>query len=261
MIEEKKLQILGIETNYKVAGKGPVLLILHGWGGSSDSWQKVIDILEKENIKLIVPDFPGFGKSKTPPQAWSVQNFVEWLKEFLENLKIDKFFLLGHSFGGRVAIKFAVNFPEKLKALILVNSAGIKPKWGPKETLIFYLALLGNAIFAKNFLKRFKDKARNIFYRFFRDRDYGKAKEEMKETMKKVIEEDLFPLLPQIRVKTFILWGEKDNVVPLKYGKMMKEKIENSELIIFPNVRHSPHLEIPEKFSEKIIEILKKNDC
>ncbi len=260
MIEEKKLQVLGIETNYKVAGQGIPLLILHGWGGSSDSWQKVIEILEKENVKIIAPDFPGFGKSKTPSQAWNLQNFVEWVKEFLENLKIDKFFLLGHSFGGRVAIKFSLNFPEKIKALILVNSAGIKLKWGMKEKVIYYLALLGNAIFAKNFLRRFKDKARNLFYRIFRDRDYGKAKQQMKETMKKIIDEDLLPELSKIKVKTFILWGEKDNVVPLKYGKIMNEKIENSELIIFPNLRHSPHLESPEELSKKLIEILKRND-
>jgi pimeloyl-ACP methyl ester carboxylesterase len=260
MIEERKLQVLGIETNYKIAGEGTPLLILHGWGGSSDSWQNVIEILEKKKIKLIVPDFPGFGKSKTPPIPWTLQNFVDWLKVFLENLKIDKFFLLGHSFGGRVAIKFSLNFPEKIKALILVDSAGIKQKWGPKETLIFYLALLGNAIFAKSFLRRFKDKARNLFYRFFRDRDYGKAKKEMKETMKRVICEDLLPVLEKIKTKTFIVWGEKDNIVPLKYGKILKEKIKNSELIIFPNVRHSPHLEIPEELSQKLIEVLKKND-
>jgi len=260
MIEEKKLQILGIETNYKTAGGGIPLLILHGWGGSSDSWKRVIEILERENIKVIAPDFPGFGKSKTPPVPWSLQNFVEWLKEFLENLKIDKFFLLGHSFGGRVAIKFSLNFSEKIKALILIDPAGIKQKWGPKEVLIFYLALLGNAIFAKSFLRRFKDKARNLFYRFFRDRDYGKAKEGMRETMKMVIDEDLLPVLEKINAKTFIVWGEKDNIVPLKDGKIFKEKIENSELIILPKVRHSPHLEVPEEFSKKLIEILKRND-
>jgi pimeloyl-ACP methyl ester carboxylesterase len=260
MIKEKKLQILGIETNYKIAGQGFPLVILHGWGGSSDSWQKVIEILEKENIKLIAPDFPGFGKSKTPPQAWNLQNYVYWLKEFVENLKIDKFFLLGHSFGGRVAIKFSLNFPEKLKSLILVDSAGIKAKWGPKEALIYYLALLGNAILARSFLRRFQDKARNLFYRFFRDRDYGKAKEEMRETIKNVLAEDLLPIVSKITVKTFILWGAKDNIVPLKDGKIMKEKIKNSELIIFPNVRHSPHLEIPEELSKKLIEILKSND-
>jgi pimeloyl-ACP methyl ester carboxylesterase len=260
MIEEKKLEVLGVETNYKIGGEGTPFLILHGWGGSSDSWKKVIEILERENIKVIAPDFPGFGKSKTPPQAWALQNFVDWLKEFLEKLKIEKFFLLGHSFGGRVAIKFSLSFPEKIKALILVNSAGIKQKWGPKEILIFYLALLGNAFFAKSFLRRFKDKARNLFYRFFRDRDYGRAKEQMKETMKKVIEEDLLPVLDKIKVKTFIIWGEKDNIVPLKFGKIFKEKIKNSELIIFPKVRHSPHLEIPEEFSKKLIEILKRND-
>jgi pimeloyl-ACP methyl ester carboxylesterase len=245
-----------IETNYKIGGGGENFLILHGWNGSSDSWRKIIEILEIK-YKVICPDFPGFGKTETPKIPWSLNDFVEWLKEFTEKLNLKEFFLLGHSFGGRVAIKFSIFYPEKVKKLILLNSAGIKPEWGLKEKIIFQISKIGNAIFSKNHFFRFKDGARNFFYRIARIKDYSKAKGVMKETMKKIVEEDLLPEIPKIQNETLILWGEKDKIIPLKYAFLFKEKIKNSKLEILPKIGHSPHLEDPEKLAEILISNLK----
>lgn len=255
MIQEKEIKISDLKVNYKLAGKGEKILILHGWGGSSDSWEKVIEILEKK-ANIICPDFPGFGKSQTPKKAWNLTDFTLWLKEFVEKLNLENFHLLGHSFGGRVAIKFSILFPEKIKSLILCASAGIKRKWGLRERITFCLALIGNAIFGLKILRRFKDKARNIFYSLLRVRDYAKADAWQKETMKEILEEDLFPELSKIKVKTLILWGEKDNICPLSDAKIFHEKIENSRLKILPKVHHSPHLEDPEALSRAIFEFL-----
>ena len=250
LMEERVIFLNDLKTNYKIAGSGPAVLILHGWAGSSDSWTKVLEILSENGFKIICPDFPGFGKSKIPPKAWDLKDYTQWLKDFIEYLKLENFFLLGHSFGGRVAIKFSLFYPEKVKTLILCSSAGIKQKRGLKEKIIFSLALLGNAIFAPQILSRFKDKARHLFYKFLRNRDYTRADGTMKETMKKIIAEDLLPELAKIKVKTFIIWGQKDNIVPIKYAHIFKEKIENSKLEILPRLRHSPHLEAPEEFAK-----------
>ena len=250
-MEEKEVLIENLKINYKIAGGGTPFLILHGWGGSSDSWKIVIEIL-KQKFQVICPDLPGFGKSAPPPRAWSLKEYSQWLKKFSDSLRLNDFFLLGHSFGGRIAVKFSFFYPEKIKALFLCSSAGIKEKWGLKEKAIFLLALIGNAIFSPKFFRRFQDKARNIFYRFLRDRDYGKAKGVMKETMKKILEEDLLPMLSQVKVKTLIIWGQKDNIVPLKHAFLFKEKIKNSRLEILPEIRHSPHLEAPEKLAQTI---------
>jgi pimeloyl-ACP methyl ester carboxylesterase len=256
MIEEKKILINDLEINYKIAGSGFPFLILHGWGGSSDSWIKVLEILSKKNLKMICPDFPGFGKSKTPIEPWQVKDFSDFLLNFINQLKIEKFFLLGHSFGGRVAIKFSISYPEKIKKMILCSSAGIKQKWGPKEKFIFQLSKIGNAIFTPAPLNRFKNRARDLFYIFLRHRDYHKANGTMKETMKKVLNEDLLEELPKIKVKTLLIWGEKDKLVPVKFAYIFKEKIENSQLKILPKIGHSPHLEVPEKLSEIILNFL-----
>jgi pimeloyl-ACP methyl ester carboxylesterase len=256
-MEERNIFINGLKVNYKFAGSGPVILILHGWGGSSDSWIKVSEFLAQKGFRVISPDFPGFGKTKIPERAWGLNDFVDWLKNFTEKLNLEEFFLLGHSFGGRVAIKFSIFYPEKAKKLILVNSAGIKPEWGAKEKIVFQISKIGNALFSKNHFFKFKDEARNFFYRMARIKDYSKAKGAMKETMKKILEEDLLPELSKIQNETLILWGEKDKIVPLKYAYLFKEKIKNSQLEILPKIGHSPHLEDPEKLTKVILPFLR----
>ena len=255
-MEENEIIINEAKVNYKIAGNGETLLILHGWGGSSNSWLKVIEKLEKD-FKIVCPDLPGFGKSETPKSAWDLKDYANWLKKFTESLKLEKFFLLGHSFGGRIAIKFSIFWPEKVKKLILCNSAGIKEKQNLKEKIIFFLALLGNAIFSPKIFQRFKDKAKNLFYLFLRNSDYAKANETMKEIMKKVLNEDLLPELSFLKVETLIVWGEKDNILPLNHALLFKEQISNSEIKILPKVFHSPHLENPEKLVKAISQFLK----
>lgn len=250
-MSEEKIFVNGIKTNYKIAGHGNPLIILHGWNGSSDSWEKVIQFLS-QNFLVICPDFPGFGKSQPPFFPWSLNDFVFWLKSFTELLRLESFFLLGHSFGGRVAIKFSIFFPEKIKKLILISSAGIKGKLDFKSKIIFQIAKIGNALFTPKILRRFKDGARNIFYLFLRNRDYAKAKGTMKETMKKVISEDLTKLLSEMKIETLLIWGERDKLVPPIYGKIFNEKIKNSKFILLSKIGHSPHLECPEKLAQII---------
>jgi len=257
-MEEKKIIINSLTTNYKISGTGEPLLILHGWGGSSDSWIGVQEILAKQGYKVICPDFPGFGKSFIPPEIWGIDDYTKWLSDFVISQNFKKFFLLGHSFGGRIAIRFAKDCPEKLKGLILCDSAGIKPKLGVKTRITFFIARIGNAIFTSKPLIRFKDTARNLFYIFLRHRDYAKAEGTMKEIIKKVLEEDLLPDLSKIKTKTLIIWGKEDKIVPVNQAHIFKEKIPDSKLEIIPKVGHSPHLEVPEKLFEILLKFIKK---
>jgi len=256
-MHEEKILIDGLKINYKIAGQGPAILILHGWGGSSDSWISVQEILAKEGFKVICPDFPGFGKSETPFEPWGVKEYSKFVLNLTKILELQKFFLLGHSFGGRVAIKFSVLYPEKIKSLILCNSAGIKQKWGFREKFIFRLSKLGNAIFTFPPLKRFKNKFRNLFYIFLRHKDYAKVEGTMRKIFKKVLTEDLLKDLPRIKTRTLIIWGEFDKLAPVKYAHTFKEKIENSKLEILLKIGHSPHLEVPEKLAKIIIQFLR----
>lgn len=264
-MREEKISINGLEVNYKIHSpliwkKRCCLLILHGWGGSSSSWVSVQKILAKKGYQVIVPDFPGFGKSKTPPQPWDLKEYSDFILNLTESLGLKKFSLLGHSFGGRIAVKFTITHQDRVQSLILCDSAGIKPKPGLKTRLIFILARIGNAVFTPRILARFKDGARNIFYIFLRHKDYVKADGTMKEIMKNILAEDLLPELSQIKTKTLLIWGGIDKLVPLRYGYVFKEKIENSELIILPEIGHSPNLEVPKKLAEIILKFLNSKE-
>jgi len=256
---EKEIYINDLKTNYKVAGEGQPVLILHGWGGSSDSWVKVIEILTQNNFKVFCPDLPGFGKSNPPKFSWGVIDYVNWIKSFIDSLNLTDFYLISHSFGGQIAVKFAILYPEKIKKIIFCASAAIRPKPGLKTKIIYMVAKIGNAFFSPKYLARLKDGARNFFYIFLRNRDYVKANGTMKEIIKKVLAEDLLLELSKIKKEVLLIWGENDKLVPLKNAYIFKEKIENSKLVILPKIGHSPHLETPEKLAEIILKFFNQS--
>lgn len=260
MIKERQISINGLKVNYKIAGKGMPFLILHGWMGSSNSWIKVQKILAKEGFKVIVPDLPGFGKSQTPPIPWGQKDYSSFILSFIKKLGLNKIILMGHSFGGGLAIEFATSHPERLKILILCDSARIKHKLNFYQKIVFNLARVGNFLFSKSPLRRFQDLARNIFYYLIRKKDYTKVKGVMRQIFKKIVNVDLTPKLSQIKVKTLIVWGEKDKCTPLEDAYLMKEKILNSTLKIIPRASHTPNLEYPEKLAKVILNFLKSEN-
>lgn len=284
-MEDRNIIIDGLNINYKITeGNDPIfdfagiklfpgkvenrgtVLILHGWGGSSDSWVQVQKILAKNGYKTITPDLPGFGKSVPPAAVWGIQEYTDFVYKLIEKIKkdnpnefIEPFFLLGHSFGGRVSIRFMKDHPQKIKGLILCDAAGIKPAKTLKTLIIFGLAMVGNAIFTPKHLQRFKDAARSFFYRITRNKDYSEAKGIMKEIIKKILAEDLAFELSEIKTKTLIVWGSKDKLVPVKYAHVFNKKIKNSEIEIMPGIGHSPHLETPETLADIILKFIDKN--
>jgi len=249
---EKNIEINGIKIFTRIAGEGDPFLILHGWGASTDSWTGIQERLSK-NFQVILLDFPGFGKSDFPPKAWGVQDYCEFILDFTEKMELEKFHLLGHSFGGRVCIKLAAQFPEKIKKLILVDSAGIESEKGMSIKVRTRLASLMGIFKA---VPGFKI-GRKFYYKFMiRNTDYFKAMGIMKEVFKKVIAEDLTSWLGKISVPTLIIWGKRDKSTPIKHGYLMEEKIRNSELKIF-DTGHSPHLLEPELLLKEILDFLK----
>ena len=256
-MEEKTILINQLKVSYRIAGQGPVVLILHGWGGSSDSWANVQNALAQKGYKVVCPDFPGFRKSANPKRPWGVSDYTEWAYSFADSQNFKKFFLLGHSFGGRVSIKFAAIYPERLNNLILCASGGIKQKKGIKTRIIIKLAKHGKKIFNNKLLTRFKGMAEGLFYTFLRRYDYIRAQGIMRPTIKKVLAEDLLPVAQKIKTKTLIIWGKNDKILPLENAYVFKSNIRNSELKVLPQTGHSPHLKNSEELISIIISFLK----
>ncbi len=245
-------KIGNLRINYKIRGEGRALLILHGWGGSSESWAQVQKALSLK-YKVICPDLPGFGKSDSPHEPWDVSDYTEWTMNFLDYLKINKFFLVGHSFGGRIAIKVSAENAEMIPKMVLCSPAGVLGKPNAKNRIIKFLVKTGKKLFFLNILKKL---ARKIVYLLLRKRDYVRSKGVMKETFKKVIKEDLSFYLPKIKAKTLIIWGKRDRMISVNQSHFFKEKIRDAKLRILPKRGHSPHLEEPEELAGLIVNFL-----
>jgi len=240
--------IKGLKVNYKILGEGKPLLILHGWGSRSDNWQRVGEMLAKNGIKVIIPDLPGFGQSDKPSTAWNLDDYCDFVEEFVRILNLDKFYLLGHSFGGALAVKCGLKFPEKIDKLFLVGAACFRRKAFRKK--LFYIIAKIFKVFS--FLP-FYSSMRKGFYKFIvRKSDYSYADGIMKDIYLKIIKQDLSDVLSWIQISTIIIWGEKDKIKKTKEAYLIKEKIQDSKLEIISGVGHSPHLKTPERLAELI---------
>lgn len=238
------------------------ILILHGWGSEAKKWQKIKEILENKGLKVFLPDLPGFGENQIVEKPWNTENYLNWTKKFIKKNINSPFFLLGHSFGGKIAFQIALQIPERVLGLILISPPIF---YCPADLKARFLGFCWRKIspFLKPFLKfGISKKIFNFFRKFFyfyilKNPQYLKFNEAMKKTFEIVNKEDFSEFLPQLNTKTLIIWGEKDKILPLKYAFLMKEKIPNSQLKIFPKIGHSPHLEVPEELAENILNFIK----
>ncbi len=138
----------GLKLYYEVYGQGPPILLLHGWGGNVNSLRPVFNHLTA-SYRVYALDLPGFGRSTPPSSAWGTYDYAHLVAQFCSNLEIKSAHLIGHSFGGRVAINLCFYFPHLVNKLILVDSAGIKPRRG-----LGYYTKVGIAKSAKWLFKR-----------------------------------------------------------------------------------------------------------
>jgi pimeloyl-ACP methyl ester carboxylesterase len=252
---EKKVLAKGIEVNYKVFGEGRPFLILHGWGSNSGRWQKVAELLAEKEIQSIVPDLPGFGETQEPQVPWSLDNYTDWLYEFTNNVpELQKTFcLLGHSFGGSMAVKFSIKYNQRVEKLFLVSAAALRKQKFSKKAM----RNASKVVKVFSFLPGYP-LARKAFYKFIiRRSDYPHVREGiMKDTYMKAISEDLSQRLRFVKIPTVIIWGDKDDSTPISDAQYIQQKIRDSLLITLPNVKHSVQLEVPEVLAEKIVENL-----
>ncbi|SEF52330.1 Pimeloyl-ACP methyl ester carboxylesterase [Caloramator fervidus] len=250
------IKIDGLDIYYKKAGSGKKVILLHGWGGRADSFLPVFNYLSTK-FEVYAIDFPGFGLSSLPPKPWGVLDYTQMLYKFFEKLQIDKASLVGHSFGGRVSIMFSSLYPERVEKVVLVDSAGVLPK----RTWRYYLKVYKFKLLKKLYLlfNGNNKEAVEKFYRKYGSKDYKNAGP-LRETLVKVVNEDLRGYLPKIKAPTLLVWGEKDEDTPLYMAKIMENEIPNASLVVFKEAGHFSYLDNINEFNAIVSNFLKGSD-
>ena len=236
-------------------GSGFPLVLVHGFLGSSEMWEPQINFF-KNYFRVIVPDLPGFGKSKEVKSHNSIQSIANLLLNFLEEKKIDKFYLLGHSMGGMIVQEMAKKSGNKISNLICYSTGARGEMPGRFETVDQSrdnLKKNGLEIMARNIAKTWFVKGENAKYF---DICINAGKQASIETVDNALiafkNWNGVDTLKNIKNKTLIVWGDKDKSYNLEQIKTLEKNIPNSSLIVFNNCAHNVHLEEPEKFNNTI---------
>lgn len=243
------IEIDGIKINYIVEGTGKPVVLLHGWGCSTKTFEPVQKHMMR-HFKVYNVDLPGFGESGMLDRPWNVSDYAGCVKKLLEALKIENPVLIGHSNGGRIIIYLLGALGIKASKVILTGAAGIKPKRKP----MYYIKVWSFKTIKKtlmlpvvrNFSQDLLEGAKN----YFGSSDYKNAPEVMRKTLVQLLNEDLTYLLPNIKASTLLIWGENDTATPVADGKLMEKMIPDSGLVILKNATHFAYLE---KLSEFLI--------
>lgn len=239
-------------------GQQPVVVFLHGWGRTLDDFDNIRERLSRSlsGAGFLQIDLPGFGGSPLRDEkGFFLNDYVSILKSLFEKLAIGRVVLVGHSFGGRVAIKFAAVFPEKVSRVVLIASAGI-----PQKSVRTHLLYIGRGIFRSIFFAfenlPFIFKLKNLLGAFFGSPDYRQTSGALRATFQKTFDEDLRPHAARIKAPTLIIWGRNDRETPLEDGEEFGAIITNSRLEVLEG-GHFVFLDKPAETAGLIASFLK----
>ena len=237
--------------------KSPVV-ILHGWGLSGKTFFPLVETLKKQGYRVYAPDLPGFGETKMPERPLMLTDYALFLDEYLKKNHIVQPIFIGHSFGGRVSLKYNELYPNRVRVLILSGTPGFTPIPKKKLILFIFLAKIGKLLFSIPPLSLVQDAVRKWYYYVVGAKEFFRAEGTMRETFKQIVKEDLVPAMEAVDVRTILLWGEYDIIVPVSIAERMHQVIAGSELIVIPEADHGVPFKQPEVFASYVERFLKE---
>jgi pimeloyl-ACP methyl ester carboxylesterase len=251
---------------YRIAGSGPPVVLVHGMVNSSRHWEQVALRLA-DSYTVVAPDLIGHGDSATPRGDYSLGAHAAVIRDLLASIGIDRASIVGHSLGGGVAMVFFYQFPQRTERLALVSSGGLGPEVSPllRSAALPGASALLSAIAHPRLVDRIdrtgermheRGARRGVYLqaiaRAMRPLQQPGAREAFLQTLRAVIDakgqrvsaRDRLYLLDAM--PTMIVWGERDNTIPIEHGRFAHEAVPGSRFETLPRAAHFPHLEDPE---------------
>jgi abhydrolase domain-containing protein 6 len=247
-IREDRCNLAGVDMHYYCAGRrGTPMVLVHGLGSSAETWAALIPLLSKEYL-VYAPDLPGFGSTPLAPEGTNISTHVLYLERFLDALGYPRVTLVGNSLGGWIATRFAAEHPERVERLYLLNSAGLR-----REN--FHSPYAENRIAARRSLEEMMGMSMPV-PKFVLDAVIRTSQTPAYVGFIRGYDprEELDSVLADVHVPTTIIWGERDNLLPLICAHDLRSGIANSELVLLPRVGHMPQIQAPVKVAQIILE-------
>ena len=239
-------------TNYAESGQGPVVLMLHGWGDSLAGFHSLQKSLEKK-YRVITPDLPGFGQTQTPHETWGLNEYAQFVRDFLDKLAIRPHVIIGHSNGGALAIRGLGSGVLDADKLVLLASSGIRGEYKGRVKAI-RLATKTGKLLTSPLPGRVKNRLRKKVYQTVGS-DMLVA-EHMQETFKQVVTDDVRKDAQKIAIPTLLLYGDQDTATPPSYGKQLNVLIKNSVFDEISPAGHFVHHDQPVAVLSRVEEFI-----
>jgi pimeloyl-ACP methyl ester carboxylesterase len=248
------IEVGELRTLCRVQGEGPPVVLLHGWGADGASLHPLAAHLARRH-RTVTPDLPGFGGTALPPADWGVDDYTAWTEQLLAKLDITRAVLLGHSFGGRIAVLLAATRPALVERLVLIDAAGLRAPISTKQRAAAPVSKLGRAAAGLPVVGSLAERMRGRWHRAVGAEDYANAGP-LRGTFVKVVNQDLRQVLPQVQAPTLLLWGANDDATPVRDGEEMQRLIPDASLMVFPGAGHYSYLDRPAETCAALDEFL-----
>lgn len=256
------IRVDGIRVRVLERGSGRPVLLIHGLGGSIESWRQNIDALSQE-ARVLALDLPGFGESDKPEIRYTILFYRNFVAKFMEHLGMGRASIVGSSLGGQIAAEVAVNRPELLDRLVLSSPAGALPRsFRSSPALKRYMKVTSarsmeevkRALYAVDKKPVDDSYARLVLDRFSQPNARAAFHSALKESTSAP---RLGARLSKIRCPTLVLWGKEDIMIPAKFaGPFVRMK--NCRLVLLEGCGHRPHAEKPRAFNSLVSAFLKE---
>src|SRR6266478_6615313 len=258
--QDKTITVFGQAIHYFDMGSGPVVVLLHGLGSRKEDWLPVLEPMAQK-YRLLVPDQIGFGRSDKPLLDYSIQTYVDFLNEFLRQLKVEKASLVGESLGGWIAGLYVVEIGGgahliPVEKLVLVDAAGLKqdkpiPDLNPSP-LAAMRGLMEAVFYDTSWLN--EEALRRTFTDKLAVHDGYTVRSLLGNPT--LGTERLDEKLASIKVPTLVTWGKQDKLLPIGAGERYAAGIAGAKLVSFEKCGHVPAIEKTEEFLAAVVAFL-----
>lgn len=240
-------------TNYNAAGKGKVLVLLHGWGDSSRTFASLQAQLAKK-FRVISLDLPGFGNTQAPMTTWDLDDYSDFINDFLAKIGVKQVYAyIGHSNGGAIAIRGLANGKLESERLVLLAASGIRKGGWFRKTTFKTLAKAGKVV-TWPLPERYKHQAREKLYKAAGS-DMLIA-ENLSQTFKRTVAHDVQKDAAKLSIPTLLIYGQGDTQTPALFGMRYHNLIPGSQLLILEQAEHFVHQDQPEAVEAAINKFL-----